>query len=262
MTLPGPNIHRVLPFELKVARGMTGFDKINKFGHNEDIDTLTVPEDIWDGGGLYTFSSVATTYYISSSTSSDLQDVWVECLTEDASGDWNKETTTITLAGQAKTAIPFASGDNPIRIYRAFNDNSTDFAGDVYIYEDDTVTSGVPDTSNKIRAKIKLGDNQTEMAIYTVPSKKIGYLGNWYLQLDNNRSSNAAARIKKREFNKTFRILGRANVDNTGSSYYVRDYKYDIKLPPKTDIIVTVTAVGANDTEVSSDFDILLEDTE
>jgi hypothetical protein len=43
-------------FLIEVAKGnVEGHSIITKFGENTDIDILTTPESIWDGGGLYTW---------------------------------------------------------------------------------------------------------------------------------------------------------------------------------------------------------------
>ena len=42
-------------FGTEVARGLyTGYEIVRKFGRNEDIDTGTTPEDVFNGGGTYT----------------------------------------------------------------------------------------------------------------------------------------------------------------------------------------------------------------
>ena len=42
-------------FELAVSRGLVaGHAMFEKFGRNPDIDTASVPEDIWNGGDVYT----------------------------------------------------------------------------------------------------------------------------------------------------------------------------------------------------------------
>ena len=38
-----------------ISRGLVpGISELSKFGRNSEIDTATDPEDIWNGGGLYT----------------------------------------------------------------------------------------------------------------------------------------------------------------------------------------------------------------
>lgn len=262
MTKPGAQIEKVMPFSLNVSRGMTGISHINKFGHNPDIDVLTVPEDVWDYGGVYTFSAVATTYYISSSDNTDTQTVNIQTLTEDADGDWNIDVTDVVLSGQTPVPIVTTSGDLPIRFFRGYNAGTTVMGGDVYVYETDTTTGGIPDTATKVRGMITQGEGQTEMAIYTIPSGKVGYLDNWYALLTNSKNTYAVVELRIRNLGRVFRIQARAAVDNGANDAYVRNYKYPLKLSAKTDIIVRVTEVGANDTAVASDFDLLLEDIE
>ena len=52
--------------------GGTGVSILNKFGKNPDVDTGTVPEDIWDGGGLILFPTADRTHQIKSTSAQDV----------------------------------------------------------------------------------------------------------------------------------------------------------------------------------------------
>ena len=74
--------HKDMPWKLRVARGEAETDWINKFGHNMAIDTNTTPEDVWSGGGVYTFTADGgADYYISSSSGADTMMVALRLLT-------------------------------------------------------------------------------------------------------------------------------------------------------------------------------------
>ena len=259
MTSPGQ--HKQMPWSLRVARGESGTDWIRKFGHNDDIDTASTPEDVWSGGGLYTFTANGgANYYISSSDNSDTQDIEIRCLTEDANGDWNQEDVTVTLAGQTKTLISFSSGDLPVRFYRGYNSNSTDLAGIVYIYEDDTVVAGVPQTASKKRGEIHTGSNQTEMAIYTIPSGYEGYLVEGHASIAGSvKNELLEFAYYIRLYNGVFRIQWRGTLTTNGSNWFKYDFKASyLPIPAKTDVKVTALNVTANNMGMVAGFDILL----
>ena len=57
---------------LAIAKGqIDGHTYINKFGENHDVDTGTVPEDIWSGGGIYTPPTTDRTHQIVSTSTAD-----------------------------------------------------------------------------------------------------------------------------------------------------------------------------------------------
>ena len=61
-------------FELAVAMGLVaGHSYVGKFGENPDVDTGTTPEDVWEGGGAYTYDADASApiQYLSSSDAGD-----------------------------------------------------------------------------------------------------------------------------------------------------------------------------------------------
>lgn len=141
-------------------------DYVNKWGLNPDVDTGN-EEAIWDVSGEYIFTEIAQPYYISSSSASDTEPITVELITEMPNGLYLRELVTVTLQGQSKLAIP--TQFPCVASNRAFNFGSSELLGDVYIYEDDTLSDGVPDTPSKVRSKIIIGNGQTQQAVYTVP---------------------------------------------------------------------------------------------
>lgn len=245
-------------YYLEVARGnVSGQSILHKYGHNSDIDITA--EDIWDGGGdanansIYDFATAAETLYISSSDNGDVVNITVEGL--DAS--WDEQSVTQALVGQTKTEI--GSSLTWMRSHRVFNAGSTALAGTVYIYADDTVTAGVPDTPGQIRAIITQGDEQTLMAVYTIPNGKTGFLMNWYASLTGKKDMFATVKMKKREFNGVFRTQEFLELASSGSSYLQHEFDLPDSVPGKTDILITSDS-SANNAGVAAGFHILLID--
>lgn len=177
------------PFLFDIADGViSGYAAVNKFGHNGVM--ATTYEDIWDGSSLYTYSAAATTMYISSSDAGDTQDILVEGL----DGLWGVQSVTQALAGTAKTTI--GTGETWLRIYRMANAGSTDIAGTVYAYESDTLTAGVPDTATKIRAEIIGSNNQTLMAMWTVPVACTAYMESIHASTPSSKLVTAALFVR------------------------------------------------------------------
>ena len=157
-------------FLLEVAKGnILGHTMINKFGENPDIDTATDPEDMWDAGGTYPFSTSADIDQLSSSDDGDTQEITIIGLDE----NWEEVTQTKTLTGQTPVTL-----DTPlIRVYRAWNNGTSDFAGDIYLTTNGAaLTLGVPDVASAIRMQVRNGNNQSLMCVYTVPAGKTAFV--------------------------------------------------------------------------------------
>lgn len=125
-----------------------------KFGRNPAVGTSF--ETIWNTGGDETYPTSNSIDKISSSNDGDTQEVVIEGHTIDSNGELTFVSQTKTLEGQTESAL-----DTPLaRCTRLYNNDSTNFAGTVYIYEDDTVTAGVPQTAAKIHLTVSAGKNQ------------------------------------------------------------------------------------------------------
>jgi hypothetical protein len=240
------------PFELQVARGQVAYHIPQfKFGFNPDVDDSE--ETVWAQGGLYSYLSSASVLKVSSSSTADTSAGTgartVQLYGLDA--NYNEINETVTLNGQAavNTTNSFLR-INRMSILTAGTGGQN--AGVVYAGTG-TVTSGVP--ANKY-ATIAVGDNQTLMALWTVPAEHTAYL----LQKDltvataqNNKY--ATVRLVARPNGKVFQIRDKHVLDNN-----VLHQKYDIplKFEEKTDLEVRCVgdSAGAN-IAVSAALDIV-----
>jgi len=254
-------------FLIEVAKGnVAGSSLVSKFGQTPDIGTASDPQDIWDFGPTlqrYVYPSAAATLYISSSDNNDTEDINVQGV--DAS--WDHQAQTQTLVGQTKTEI--GTGLTWFRTYRAKNIGSADLAGTVYIYEDDTITAGVPDTDAKVKAVIRptveasIHNNQTQMAIYTIPLGKTGYLFDWGASVNRTGVSGnkeAALVLSVRSFGGIFQVKQNVTLNNEGTTVRDREWRGPLVIEAKSDILVTCLEVVSNSTGISSWFDLLLVD--
>lgn len=243
-----------LSFESSVSMGMQpGYSSIDKFGENPDVSTGTSPEDIWEGGGTYNYDADDTAPIVSlaSNDAADTQDIIIIGL--DASG--NEVEQTIKLNGTTRVALTTALG----RVYRMQNDSSTDLAGTVFCY---TGTGAVPTLGDaNIRAIIDNGNNKTLMALYTIPSGKVGFLYRGEIGVSRAiTSGEARVAYYSRRYQKSFLIKKRVNLSNAGSSLYQDPRSFPDVIPARTDIKLTCESVSANNMGLWGTFDVLLVD--
>jgi hypothetical protein len=105
------------PMALQSGRGdMAGITHINKFGHNPDIDTGTLPETIWDGGGQWVGPTAARVHSIVSSSTADLGTT--------VSSGTATNTTTVTLVDTAATFVSDGVSVNDVVIDTTDGDHS------------------------------------------------------------------------------------------------------------------------------------------
>lgn len=248
---------------LAIAKGdVTNTAFIHKFGGTPDFDTTDNEVTVWDGADdgnidkmVYTYSSTADIDTISSSDAGDTVDIEVQGL----DSNFDLVTQTATLNGQNKVTL----GTALIRVFRMKNVGATDLAGYVYCYVDTTISAGVPTTTAPVRSVIQNSNNQTLMAVYTIPNGKTGYMRDWYASTAGaSKSSNYVIRLKARPTGKVFQLKHIASISDTGNSYIQHKYEEPEVFAAKTDIEMTaqMTAAGATAAAVSAGFDIVLVD--
>jgi len=236
---------------LMVSMGqLKGFSSIDKFGENPDIDTGSTPEDIWEGGGLYNWDDFGTAPIVS--------------LISDDADDAGKviEVSGLDINGFNVVQEVELDGTNRVilqtplwRVYRMQNMASTNLEGMVYCY---VGTGGIPSTANT-RAIIDNGNNQTLMALYTIPLGYVGFLVRGELGVSRNQTNgNARCAYYSRRCGKAFTIKKRVDLVNQGSSIYQDARSFPDVIPALTDIRLAVESVSANNMGVFGTFDIML----
>lgn len=219
---------------------------ISKFGHNPDVSnavSIGSPETVWDGSSEYVFPpDSGTGVQINSDDNGDNQEVIIEGLDE----NFYKQSWTGNLNGTGNVDV----GGTWSRVYRAYNNDSTDFAGDVDIHASGAATS---------YAKIFSSNNQTLMAVYTVPEGCTGYITKYNLSAQNTSSSSEigfTAQLKTREYGKTFRVQEITSVSTSSSAK--KSLIFPLPLKPKTDVIFNIVSANGNNGSVNASFDASL----
>ena len=126
--------------------------------------------------------------------------------------------------------------------------------GIVYCHTQDVPVAGVPDQAN-IRAIINNGNNQTLMALYTVPKGKVGFLMRGELGVSRSQTSGEAqCAYYSRRAGSQFTVKKRINLSNAGSSIYQDERSFPDIIPQFTDIKLTSESVSSNNTGLFGTF--------
>jgi hypothetical protein len=237
------------PFELQVSRGqIQGHKTLFKFGNNSDINGTL--ETIWSQGGIYAYPAAATVMKVSSSDAND-DAAGTGARTVTVSGldaNYNEVSETVELDGQTEvlTTTQF------IRVNRAFvvtAGSGGTAAGTIYVGTG-TVTAGVPAT---IYAVITLGDNQTTMAVWTVPAGYTLYItGGTFSAASNNAAQYVLGEFVIRPFGGVFRLAADITVNSNVFRY---DWEVPLAIPEKTDIEARAIALSGTNFYVTASFE-------
>jgi len=248
---------------LGIAKGnVTGTTFIHKFGSIPDMDDGDSPASVYDGADdahidqmSYVYSTTADIDSLSSDSASDTFDIEVQGL------DTNYDVViqTITLTGQTRVALT----TNLIRVFRMKNVGTANNVGHIYCYVNTALTTGTPNDSTKVRAVMQPGNNQTLMAIYTIPNGKTGFVRDWYASTSGaSRNTNYVMDLFARPFGKVFQLKHRTAISDNATSYIQHKYEEPEVFAAKTDIEIRASITDSPITggSVSAGFDIVLVD--
>lgn len=235
------------------------FDTVFKFGRNREVQTTTDPEDIWSVGGVYPFLTSSINVYVASTNTQDSaagsgsKQIKIQGLDE----NYFEQEETFTLNGQT----PVTGSKTFSRVHRAF----ITYAGSEEVNTGDinigygTWSSGVP--SNYI-AQIPANEGQTQMAVFTIPNDKRGYLLKWSSSILTGASGKAAnIQLIYREnkgVNQTVRkVKDQVGLGTNSMNTFQRVYEFPDFIPPKTDVFLRVEQVTAT-SDITGEFSLVL----
>ncbi len=178
-----------IPYSWDIAEGnVPDHASINKFGHNAAVAATL--ETIWGGSTLYSYMSVADQLEILSSNDEDGgAGTDTGALTMEIFGldtNYIEISEMVTLNGLSVVT----SVNSYLRVYRAIirTAGSTGWnIGGITIRDQDIGTT---------RAFIESFDNQTLMALYTIPAGRTGFVTAWYAGTVSNKATEVVLAVR------------------------------------------------------------------
>ena len=239
---------REYDFPLAVAQGLvSGCSWVPKSGKNPDVDTATVPEDVWGGSSVYTGfpTGAAEVIQAVSDSASDTGTLTILYLPSATATAYL--TATVTLNGL--TPVDFAVSG--IRVHSANYSDGTAIGFNV-----GHITVRHKVTTSNVFLYMLPNSNQTYSSAYTVPFNSTGYIYNIFSQIQDGATGTIEACLWTR-LNGASPRLRRNFVAAQGADYnsYLGGA---LSFPALTDIIVRVTSCSANNTIVLAGYDLLL----
>jgi hypothetical protein len=224
-----------------------------KFGKNTEI--VQAWETVWNYGGDETYVTGNDIDTVSSSSTSDTATVmFVEGLTVSGTGtdaQFTKVTQTVDLNGQNKVLL----GTALARVHRAYVSSGT-LAGDFYVYEDDTLTGGVPDTAANVHLVVlgASGETQSFKAAYTVPNTEYFLMTNWSVNVNRTQTTAVDFELQRRTVGGVFRPIMRLSANSAGSSSIQFDFDPYFVVSNNEDLRVRAISGSTQDTQVDAQF--------
>ena len=236
-----------VPYDELLALGLIdNAYAVEKFGRNLDVDVSTTPEDIWNGGGVYTGFVVGAEVAseVLSSDAGDTGTVYIRGLRTPTSLEY--ETASYTLTGT--TPVSVGSWWRANQAWYDSGDNSTYNIGEITVRHTATPAN--------VFIFMPIGQSQTTIACWTVPFGSIALLRQLSTEVSrSSASATAQGALWTREINESprnqFQFVRGNQVPSDAFSP-----ASPVVLLAQTDIAVQITATSANNIEVFSRFSL------
>ena len=251
ITLVPNNIQDLM---LEIPQGnIGGKSSVNKFGRSTAITTGNTWE-IWDGNSAYVYPATALMTKVSQTTDQGtLQGETIEVQGLDA--NWDLVVQNVTLNG-SDTTTPVVMTTPLIRCFR------------MKVLADAVSTSNIRvhnDAENQDYAIISTGNNQTLMAIYTVPAGKTAYMVCYYCTVNPGGGAPTTfnvsmwAQDNANTYKPQIKHIQGVSADADAYGHFQHFFRPYQKFTEKTDIIIKGAPSGAS-VDTSAGFDLIIVD--
>ncbi len=191
-----------------------------KFGKSGDLTADSALETVWTVGGNETYVTGNTIAYISSSSASDTEEITIESHTVTGTGVnsvFTFVTQNVTLNGQTPVAL-----STPVaRVSRAYNNGSSELVGRVVVYENTSVSNGIPSDVTKIHIDIPAGFQQSFKSATTFSSSDYYILTGAYGAVSKKQSASVDFYLEERQAGKVFRQLVSFTASSSGGAFNI-----------------------------------------
>lgn len=150
------------PQELSIAKGHIEGHRMIYLNSYANVINST-PKLVWPFSSQYVFGDTATSFWLSSTSAADTQNILIQTL----DGDYNEQNFVIPLSGQAPVEFSIGTG---LRVNKVRNVSPLQTAGDVYIARENNHTNGEPDDSDMIVSAFEQSRQTSNLALFTVPA--------------------------------------------------------------------------------------------
>ena len=243
---------RAITEEVAIAGGLfTGYSIVNKFGTNGDIDTGTVPEDMWDVGGVYTGfpdSDLELVEVVSSDANDAAAGTGARTIRiSGLDANYDVQSETITLNGTTPV--------DSVNTYRRVNTATIQSAGSGRVNAG-TITIRHTTTTANVFGSIVAGRNQTNIGAYTIPAGYTGYMRHLHGSIRGGTNATIDGNIWTRAFGGVFRSRRPFTI---GLNAPLNDTIYGgLVFTEKSDITIRITSASANNCSLTGGFDLIL----
>ena len=231
---------------------------LNKFGSNNNIDTGQIVELQRFQGATQYEETLATSNSIDSASSSsgaDVGELYIEGHYEGPAGLYFK-TQTITLQGQTRVPLD----QSLIRVSRARAANGANFTGNIAIYENTALTTGLPTDVTKTHLYIPSGTNTSYKAMTSFSHEDFGIITGGFADIKRSSGANTQADLimQVKPYNQSgWFAVGELSLSSAATSALYRPFNPFPVVPNNYDIRV-IADTDTNDTNCSAAFDAYL----
>lgn len=239
---------RSITEERLIAEGLyNGRSIVSKFGRDPDVDTASVPEDVWNGSGIYAGfpTGAAEELQVFSSNAGDTGTLVVTYLASFTATAWQ------SFSVQLNGTTPVNTGVTAVRVHTARYDT-----GDDITFNLGNITVRHRTTTANVFLFMPIGRSQSNNAAYTIPFGSRGYIKRFFVRENSNQAGYVEGAIWLRGFGESPRL--RRPFAAASQSPFEESIYGGLELSALTDIHVRILSASVNNMAVVAGYDIIV----